>query len=154
MKRLNYIISGLLSLSISLSSCDEFLNVEPSDARTIQYFYTNPKEAQQALMGVYNGLLPISSYYLMLSDVRSDDVWTGMPDDNEQNYMAFNAFRKQISQISTLEAAWTDYYEIIARANVLLEKIENLAFDEKIEGFSVKESFIAEARFLTGIRLL
>ena len=42
MKRLNYIISGLLSLSISLSSCDEFLNVEPSDARTIQYFYTNP----------------------------------------------------------------------------------------------------------------
>ena len=148
MKRLNYIISGLLSLSISLSSCDEFLNVEPSDARTIQYFYTNPKEAQQALMGVYNGLLPISSYYLMLSDVRSDDVWTGMPDDNEQNYMAFNAFRKQISQISTLEAAWTDYYEIIARANVLLEKIENLAFDEKIEGFSVKESFIAEARFL------
>lgn len=79
MKRLNYIISGLLSISISLSSCDEFLNVEPSDARTIQYFYTNPKEAQQALMGVYNGLLPISSYYLMLSDVRSDDVWTGMP---------------------------------------------------------------------------
>lgn len=77
-----------------------------------------------------------------------------MPDDNEQNYMAFNAFRKQISQISTLEAAWTDYYEIIARANVLLEKIENLAFDEKIEGFSVKESFIAEARFLRAFAYL
>ena len=94
------------------------MNVEPSAARTIQDFYTNPKEAQQTLMGVYNGLLPISSYYLMLSDVRSDDVWTGVQDDNEQNYMDFNAFRKQISQISTLEAAWTDYYEIIARANV------------------------------------
>ena len=151
MKLTDYIISVLLVIGITFSSCDKWLTVEPSDSRTIQYFYKNPKEMEQALMGVYNGLLPISNYYLLLSEVRSDNVWTGMPEEQEQNYMAFNAFRKQISQISTLNSAWTDYYEIIARANMFLQKIEGMEFTEPMEDFSIKESFMAEACFLRAL---
>ena len=147
MKLTDYIISVLLVIGITFSSCDKWLTVEPSDSRTIQYFYKNPKEMEQALMGVYNGLLPISNYYLLLSEVRSDNVWTGMPEEQEQNYMAFNAFRKQISQISTLNSAWTDYYEIIARANMFLSKTDGVTFSSE----AIKNQFIGEAKFLRAL---
>lgn len=148
MKPINYILAGWMAISLSLTSCDDFLDVKSTDSRTSQYFYSTPKEAQQALMGVYNGLLPISSYYLLMADVRSDDTWLGISSESEANYQAFSNYRKYISSVGTLKAAWTDYYEIIARANILLERIEDLTFNETAEGFNIKESFIAEARFL------
>lgn len=145
---MNYHIALLLVTGLGMASCDDFLEVKPLDSRTIEYFYKTPKELQQALMGVYNGLLPVSTYNLLLSDVRSDDTWLGISSENEANYQALSNYRKYISSLSTLEAAWTDYYEIISRANTFLEKIDKVTFPENEAGVNVKETFIAEARFL------
>lgn len=150
MKIKNYIyaVCVLLTAMPALSSCDDFLEVEPLDSRTIEYFYSKPVEAQQALMGIYNGLLPISKYYLLMSDVRSDDTWVGVSSESESDYRALSNFRKYITNVGTIEGAWDDYYEIVARANKFLEKVEGLEFSSNDEGVDVRATFMAEARFL------
>ena len=75
MKLYKYIICGGLALTLTLSSCESWLEVEPNDTRTTDYFYTTPNEMEQALIGIYNGLLPIANYSWMLSEVRSDNAW-------------------------------------------------------------------------------
>ena len=62
MKLYKYLISGGLALTLSLSSCESWLEVEPNDTRTTDYFYSTPSEMEQAIIGIYNGLLPISDY--------------------------------------------------------------------------------------------
>lgn len=61
MKLYKYLISGGLALTLSLSSCESWLEVEPNDTRTTDYFYSTPSEMEQAIIGIYNGLLPIST---------------------------------------------------------------------------------------------
>lgn len=72
MKLYKYLISGGLALTLSLSSCESWLEVEPNDTRTTDYFYSTPSEMEQAIIGIYNGLLPISDYSWLMSEVRSD----------------------------------------------------------------------------------
>lgn len=55
MKLYKYIICGGLALTLTLSSCESWLEVEPNDTRTTDYFYTTPNEMEQALIGIYNG---------------------------------------------------------------------------------------------------
>ena len=52
MKLYKYIICGGLALTLTLSSCESWLEVEPNDTRTTDYFYTTPNEMEQALIGV------------------------------------------------------------------------------------------------------
>ena len=50
MKLYKYHISGGLALTLSLSSCESWLEVEPNDTRTTDYFYSTPSEMEQAEM--------------------------------------------------------------------------------------------------------
>ena len=87
MKLYKYIICGGLALTLTLSSCESWLEVEPNDTRTTDYFYTTPNEMEQALIGIYNGLLPIANYSWMLSEVRSDNAWVDKTTDKQRDYI-------------------------------------------------------------------
>ena len=77
MKLYQYILSGAMSMGLLFSSCSDWLDVTPVDTRTTENFYTTPSQMEQALIGVYNGLLPLSTYALLMSEVRSDNTWCG-----------------------------------------------------------------------------
>lgn len=144
MKIHNYIISAVFVLGSFLSSCSDWLEVEPLNTRSINYFYTTPSEMEQALMGVYNGLLPMSEYYWFMSELRSDNAWCGGGSSVQRDYIEISIFNKNIYQLSTLNDAWLDLYEIVSRANIFLSKVDGVEIT--VEG--VKEQQIAEARFL------
>ena len=110
MKLYKYIICGGLALTLTLSSCESWLEVEPNDTRTTDYFYTTPNEMEQALIGIYNGLLPIANYSWMLSEVRSDNAWVDKTTDKQRDYIDIGTFNPNISTISTLSSAWNDLY--------------------------------------------
>ena len=57
MKLYQYILSGAMSMGLLFSSCSDWLDVTPVDTRTTENFYTTPSQMEQALIGVYNGLL-------------------------------------------------------------------------------------------------
>ena len=150
MKLQKYIIGGVIAFSLLFSSCNDWLEVEPENTRTTDYFYKTPSEMQQALMGIYNGLLPISNSSLFMSEVRSDNVWTGDLTDKQKDYMDISTINPYLANIATLNSAWKDLFAIVSRSNEFLAKIENLSFDytDKID---VKSAFKGEARFLRAL---
>ena len=66
MKLYKYLISGGLALTLSLSSCESWLEVEPNDTRTTDYFYSTPSEMEQAIIQ-----RPASYFGLFLAYVGS-----------------------------------------------------------------------------------
>jgi len=136
----------LVGMLLTLVSCEDWLEIESPANRTTNDFYKTPSQAEQALLGIYNGLMPLPEYTLLMSDGRSDDVWTEPATDKPRDYVDISIFNPNIYTISTLNSAWSAYYKIIARANLFLEKIEELEFEEG--EVNVKSTFMAEARFL------
>lgn len=131
------------------SSCESFLDVGSPSSRETEDFYNTPNQCEQALLGIYNGLLPLSEYSVLLCEGRCDDVWTEPAEDKQRDYVDISVFNPSIYTISTLNSAWNDLYKIVARANLFLEKIENVEFlDVEDDGIDLKATFIAEARFL------
>ena len=142
MKKLIYIIS--VALGLTTASCNDFLNEEPESARFTNEFYKTVEQCEQGLTGVYNGLLPMAKHYLLLNDVRCDDVWTTAADDQHRDYVDLSVFNPAIYQLAEVNTAWVDLYELVYRANLVLEKMEGVEFSDE----SIKRSFQAEARFL------
>lgn len=136
----------LLILLSLLVSCSDWLDFEPESNRTTDNFYKTPYQMEQALLGVYNGLLPFAHYYLMLSDVRSDDVWTSTSTSSQHDYVDISTFTDQIYVDETINDAWESYYVIVNRANTFIEKIRTIQMPE-----GVAEKFEAEARFLRAL---
>lgn len=92
MKLYQYILSGAMSMGLLFSSCSDWLDVTPVDTRTTENFYTTPSQMEQALIGVYNGLLPLSTYALLMSEVRSDNTWCGELSTAQRDYMDISSF--------------------------------------------------------------
>ncbi len=147
MKLYIYILGTTVSLGLFFSSCNDWLDVEPVDARTTQNFYETPSQMEQALTGVYNGLLPLAKYNFLMSEVRSDNVYSGAEATSQKDYMDISLFNPNITMISTINSTWVDLFEIVSRANLFLSKIEGV--DYTVEG--LKEQHIGEARFLRAL---
>lgn len=144
-------ISSILTVGMLLTatSCEDWLEVKSPTARSTQDFFQTPTQAEQALLGVYNGLLPVPEYILLMSDGRSDDVWTEPADDKQRDYVDISVFNPSIYTAGTINSAWNALYQIVARANLFLERVEDLEFDvEEDAAVNVKATFMAEARFL------
>jgi len=144
MKINKYILSLAIILGLALSSCSDWLEVDAEDTRTTGNFYKTPGELHQALIGIYNGLLPISNYSLLLSEIRSDNTWVEPSAEKYQPYIEIASYNKNITQVDVIDEAWKDLYAIIARANEYLARGVNVEFisDE------IKQQHTAEVRFL------
>lgn len=132
---------------MTLTACNDYLDVDSPSNIQADKFYQTPAQCEQALTGIYNGLLPLPNYHVLMAEGRCDDVWTEPADDKQRDYVDISVFNPNIYTIGTLNSAWNDYYEIIARANLFLEKIQDVEFS--VAG--VKESFMAEARLLRAL---
>ena len=98
-------------------------------------------------MGIYNGLLPVSEYSLLMSELRSDNVWCGEYTGAQRDYLAISTYDPNLAITSTISGAWEELYRIVYRTNVFLSKVDGVTFI--IEG--TKEQMIGEARFLRAL---
>lgn len=133
MKKINiHILLLVFAFGVGLASCNDFLDVDAPSSRPTSEFYESPEQCVQALTGIYNGLLPLTEYYVLLNIGRCDDVWTEAADDKQCDYVDISVFNPNIHTIGTLNSAWNDLYEIIARANLFLKKIEDVQFNDDL----------------------
>jgi hypothetical protein len=145
MKNVNYkIILALVVLVFQ--SCDDFLNREPISSSTTGNAYRSPADAEAALTGVYDVLQ--AEYFIwdniLLGDARSDNAYAGSLDDTNINeYEAI----KVTDNNTRIFSNWRDLYNGIARANILLVKIESIG---GFEG-SRKDEVTGEAKFLRAL---
>lgn len=143
---------ALVSFALLLYSCKkDFIELKPIDQSTVENSFATPADANLAVMGIYDAL-QTGSYgedMASLTELSTDDA-TVQPsrlgsaaniDLRELEYMQIT------SQNGYLQSRWTGLYKGIARANLLLEKIEGINFSAP----ELKAQYIAEAKFLRAL---
>lgn len=132
-----------LLVALLFSACTDVLDREPLSSLTVGNFYKTEGDIEKALNGVYAGTrdwpTPI---YIYLSEVRSKN-YIGVFHDAQRDWWDITAFEVK-PEMTTLRNVWGSLYQMINRANTLLEKIDGVPFRDE----QVRARYKAEARFL------
>lgn len=134
-----------------LLGCEDFISLHPLDEANVENSFQNPDDINLGVMGVYDALQ--SGGYpqdmAILAELITDNARTqshrlGIASADNLREVAF--FQLTDAN-SNMERRWNELYQGIARANLVLEKIEEISFS----GEDLKNQYIGEAKFLRAI---
>lgn len=117
---------SLALLSLSLSACEDFLNVDSPSEFTSDYVFSKPGEAQKAVMGIY-ALFAQDTYTSRMSNtwMQNTDVEVtapgANPDGSRRDVWSLQGGR--LASFKDVFSAWQDNYLAIDRANQCIEGI-------------------------------
>ncbi|CAM3631808.1 RagB/SusD family nutrient uptake outer membrane protein [Flavobacterium chungbukense] len=143
--RYSFVAAGLLLLG---SSCGEdFLTVDPKGLPLEANYYKDEKEAFSGLVAVYDIMGKQSKGFenmICMMNAGSDDFLAGGggPGDGAGIH-AFDNYT--IDKINMPRSFWGDFFQGIARANILLSRLPGVKMDE-----AKKVRFAAEAKAMRG----
>ncbi len=134
----------LLLFAFSAASCNDFLDLSPISEETEDVAYEKASQIEAALTGVYESFQ--AEYYVwdnvLFQDVRSDNHYAG--GDNPE---IFQIDLLNISSTnSRLFTNWSNIYNAIAKANVVLEQAPQVPDPALTE--ERRQQIIGEAHFL------
>ena len=122
MKRSIYII---LALIIS-SACSKILDVEPTASIDVNEAIKNKRGVERALNGTYDALQQAGSFgrnMALMADLAADNLsWTGTTYDYGQI-----ADKKIPSNNAVIDGMWTSSYDVINRANNIIERLPSIS---------------------------
>jgi starch-binding outer membrane protein, SusD/RagB family len=133
---------SLCLLIAGLSGCKKYLDQVPENALTREEFFKTEADANAAITGVYDALQACHDEFLRWSEFRADLI---------QATSALDAVYLQSFDNTNAISVWTDPYRLIARANIVIEKVPEIpAFDIR---FTEDESnkIVGEALFLRAL---
>lgn len=141
MKKIKLFIISFTVLAF-MAGCDgDFLVKSPPDSLTDDGFYNS---AERALLGVNSIYQSVASEWdreiLRMLVVVPGDFILSNTEPLEYNNFAYN------SGIQELQFVWTNQYEGITRANLILDQVPGAEMDGDL-----KNRFLAEARFLRAL---
>ncbi len=147
MKKIKSIYILLIILGLSACSKD-FLELEPKTSKLEDNFYKTEDDAFLAVTAIYDALAVQNWQFVpVMSDIKSDDAFAGgdqsgtdMIQYQEQERFAID---KENAAVSAL---WSRCYSGIYRANLLLEKVDQIQWKSDAN----KTRIVAEAKFLRG----
>ncbi|GAA0529819.1 RagB/SusD family nutrient uptake outer membrane protein [Chitinophaga japonensis] len=124
-----YITVSLLAAVVSSACNSDFLDTVPISNQSENGFYKTENDITQAVSGVYNMLLGWPSiHHIYLSEARSSNYFVDRQ-DAARDYFSISAF-EVTAALGTVQAAWTDDYELIERANQVLDRIDEVPFTD------------------------
>lgn len=136
-KYLSLIIGGLLALS--LTSCENNLDIPQKGVLDYSFYYQTDEQADDAANALYIELKGMYYNYTMLKNALSDDVWAGGGGRNDNAELeGCNEFSFGSDQIF-IRGVWEAYYSLIYKANVILGHVEPES--------DIKKRAHAEAKF-------
>ncbi len=125
MKKSLYAI--FVGLMMSLSSCDDFLAVEPPTGFTSEYIYSSESEIKAALAGVYSLMLRDDAYgnrlayvYNSNTDVEMSGIATSAANVNGGDMACF----EPKPYWTTLNGTWNTMYATINLTNDIIQGVE------------------------------
>ncbi|WP_020530385.1 RagB/SusD family nutrient uptake outer membrane protein [Flexithrix dorotheae] len=142
MKRIIYI---LLSTCLGFWACEGDLDQAPISEPSAANFYRNATDFEQAVNGTYNALNGYSVRHFMLSEVRSDIVYS--PGTGVRDWNPINNFERTLATNPLMAEAWNVNYNGILRANTVLDQINESVVPEA----EVRNRLIGEAKFLRAL---
>jgi len=139
------IVLAILGVIFMNYSCSKsFINELPTDQITEETFLKNSKDFNMVLNAGYQSLRSAYLYIYLIGDVASDNAYTQKFSNffdailiNESNVSADNV---------TLGSIWTGSYSVIAKTNLVLDKIDGINMDP-----TLKNSYKGEAKFLRSL---
>lgn len=143
-----FIITGLALLAGSCSQ--EFLDTKPITQKTDLSYYTTPEEAQEALVGCYDGLqqnyadvfsMPVVSVTL------SDLCFGGTGATDADDFRMLDEFDKDVAPayMNIYNNSWIYSYKTIFRCNMLISRLEQVEWGNDTQ---LSKDIEAEARFI------
>jgi len=140
---------GIIILLTFVSGCSkDFLDLKPLDQEVTTTFYKTQEQATQALVAVYDVLGYDGPPYawgplVTVSDILSDDSYAGGADANDgQDENELNTFNIPATNL-IVRGLWVKNYMGIYRANLLMEKINEVDASD-----AFKARVVAECKFL------
>jgi hypothetical protein len=123
------ILAGVLMMTTS--ACSNFLDVTPETSLSSVDFYKSKTDIEQAVGGVYAPLQALYNQDWILNEMRSDNTHfvfniaqRGPKQDEDPS-----TFTVENNNTNTT-AKWNNNYLIISRANVILESIDAVEFEQ------------------------
>lgn len=122
------IIFSVLTLGALLfCSCDDYLDVTPSDKQTADQLFATKSGFYTASNGIYDGLSSDALYGKHLTweaiDLISSSYSSASANDYIKNLVANNYTEYTVSQ--TFSDIWQKAYELILAANLLIDQVDN-----------------------------
>lgn len=149
----------LISLTILIVSCSDFLDENPKDKVAQSNYYKTSQDAVAAVnaiyayLGAYN-LDALGPFPGSTAGVYHSTFWytIGMASDNMMNNQAGTIDNDQLatftynSNNSNFLEIWRVHYKVIYLANIAIERIPGITMDE-----TLRNRLVNEAKFLRGL---
>lgn len=155
MMKTKYFITGLLMAVMGLSSCNNFLDIDPTDQASDRLVWSKAKYAELAVNYFYADIPNLGSFsdyqcFAGLTEGLTDEFKYGNMNYNSENYIpneiSYGGLVLTPSYVDVYMGVWGSTYEEIRRVNEALAKLSNSAFDE-----TSKKQYEAELRFFRGM---
>lgn len=149
MKKSTFSIAAFCLLLLGACKKD-FLDTEDVTTATEQNFYKTPDDALKALVGAYDGLQRVWADGVSLpnaAEIMSDNTFGGTGASDGLGYQMldeFDRFRSPSDQ-NLFNGNWVAYYHAIYRCNLLLGKLDDIAWGGNTD---LRKTYEAETRFL------
>ncbi|AZQ62763.1 RagB/SusD family nutrient uptake outer membrane protein [Flammeovirga pectinis] len=138
----NILIGLTLLIGVSFfTSCQDSLDLEPKSAIGDNGFYKNTAEIEAAVFAMYDGLQNVVLREFALTEMRSDNSKTK---NSEGEWAQFETMDVSPNN-GTLSTYWTDLYNVVFRANKVLQNLDVVTSDE------AKAQFEGEAKFVRAL---
>lgn len=145
MKKINILLTGLLA--VSLSSCKDFLDVEPSNQGDSKVSIQTPTDAKVMMNGIMRNMTSSDYYgrnFLLYGDVKGGDFTIVMNGRGNDALYTYN----MNPTTSSYSGFWTQIYFDILQTNNLLEGIANVEAQTPNAGFNIYKGQALTARAL------
>lgn len=121
MKRIkNYILVSVLSLSLGLTSCNEWLDLKPESEIILDEYWKTEADVEGVLAACYRGMTEQDVIYRMIvwGELRSDNLTTGTGIASER-YDMKRILDGDITA-DNFYSSWSSFYSVINYCNNLL----------------------------------
>ncbi|MFD1755063.1 RagB/SusD family nutrient uptake outer membrane protein [Rufibacter sediminis] len=144
-KRLSWLLAGTLTLGVSYSCSDSFLDVPPEGQAVNTQFFQTQAQALSAVNSIYGNLREwnnIAFAYLAVSTITSDDADKGSVPGDAEFMNLYDNFTVTPTE-GQLNGYWVGQYQGINLVNQVLDNVPGITMDE-----GLKARLLAEAKFL------
>jgi hypothetical protein len=125
--------AGILTLLLLSPACTDLTEV-PSSSITPDQFYTNETEAIGGLASVYAGLRNFNEEYYNVTEVSTDEIIVPTRGTDWYDNGKWLDIHRQTwtanspGALDNMNGAWTQLFNGVARANVVLDALQRVTF--------------------------
>lgn len=147
-----YIKKNILLLtivSLAIASCSDKLDLVPITQKSASNFYASEAEIESAVAGVYAQLQNPGLYGLDLigvGEISGEDTFEEIAANDGGRFGQLDDFSTNPSN-DLVGAIWRESYEGIQRINVVLNRIDEIEFEDA----TLKNTRIGEMQFVRGL---